>query len=543
MTDQQALQLYARHGDVEAFQHLVRTYQRLVYAACRRHLRDEADVEDAVQETFLKLAENAAKIRRNIAGWLHRCATNASISRIRRDATRRRHELAWVPTDNHEAERSQAIMAEVDAALEELRASDRELILSYYLKGGTQSDLADEQGISRSGLQHRLGRATERLRDVLAKRDVATSAVALTTFLVQDAALAQVPGTLGAGLMKLGLSGVGSGMAPGASASHALTTLLSGKLGWLGAAAVLTTAATIGVVSVTNERAPQPSSTATTLSVPQITVVEPAASGLPDPAFDRPLQPVLISGISDTLLQLAVKDDEVILYTRKPDIRWVYTIADNDPLAEPATIDLELVRIEGKGPISDQDRANIGKTRKAVYQFLNRGQCLIFYAGAFDGKRPRKIPKSFTENREAGQVLMASARSPEQAAASRQLQGDTTVYTLQGPWLLADQYYVMPAAERWQIFEVTNPEKPVGELEVKEWDVDSKPKRLGGVFTLATPQGKMVDSRKMIYEAGDDGVIRTAVYLKNSPFNGQYPKGFNDPREGLTLAMFVEYQP
>src|SRR5580658_3014345 len=70
MTQANSFARYAATRDSEAFAEIVTRYQRLVFATCRRKLRNPADVDDAVQETFLRLAQRAAELHTNPGGWL-----------------------------------------------------------------------------------------------------------------------------------------------------------------------------------------------------------------------------------------------------------------------------------------------------------------------------------------------------------------------------------------------------------------------------------------------------------------------------------------
>src|ERR1700677_1137440 len=92
MTESELLIRYARRRDAEAFAVLVERYQRLIFSTCRRRLHHSADVDDAVQETFLRMAKASGSVRSNVGAWLHRCATNVSTDLNRRRQTRERHE-------------------------------------------------------------------------------------------------------------------------------------------------------------------------------------------------------------------------------------------------------------------------------------------------------------------------------------------------------------------------------------------------------------------------------------------------------------------
>ena len=81
---------YATRRDAEAFAKIVEQYQRLIFSTCRRKLHNSQDVDDAVQETFLRLAHKAGELHSNIGGWLHRCAVNVSVDMNRRRQARQR---------------------------------------------------------------------------------------------------------------------------------------------------------------------------------------------------------------------------------------------------------------------------------------------------------------------------------------------------------------------------------------------------------------------------------------------------------------------
>src|SRR5436190_10508938 len=81
------LQRFARDRSPQAIAALIECYRPLVYSVCRRYLRRREDVEDAAQETFLKLARHAPSIHGSVPGWLTATAHTTSLELIRR-ATR-----------------------------------------------------------------------------------------------------------------------------------------------------------------------------------------------------------------------------------------------------------------------------------------------------------------------------------------------------------------------------------------------------------------------------------------------------------------------
>ena len=83
--DLDLIRRFADSGDEEIFAEIVRKYSGLVYAACHRILGDRLRAEEASQEAFFQLLQNASKVSGSLAGWLHTIATRISINIANRD--------------------------------------------------------------------------------------------------------------------------------------------------------------------------------------------------------------------------------------------------------------------------------------------------------------------------------------------------------------------------------------------------------------------------------------------------------------------------
>src|SRR5271154_2697446 len=91
-------------GDAQLFHELIRPYERRVYAMALSFLRNEADAEDAAQETFLKAFRNLASFRgeARFGTWLVSITLNEARSRIRHRDTIKMESLDE-PPDDHQA--------------------------------------------------------------------------------------------------------------------------------------------------------------------------------------------------------------------------------------------------------------------------------------------------------------------------------------------------------------------------------------------------------------------------------------------------------
>src|SRR5690348_4378589 len=88
------LERYQCDRDRRAYERLVDTHRPLVRAVCRRWLRDPDDVDDVVQETFLKLAGHIDQVNGSVAAWLTTTAQANSVDLIRRSVRQRNRRRA-----------------------------------------------------------------------------------------------------------------------------------------------------------------------------------------------------------------------------------------------------------------------------------------------------------------------------------------------------------------------------------------------------------------------------------------------------------------
>jgi RNA polymerase sigma-70 factor, ECF subfamily len=87
--DDESLVQLAVAGDHGAFRAIMQRHNRRTYRVARGILGDDADAEDAVQETYIKAFENLAGFRgeSSLSTWLTRIAINEALGRKRKRRT------------------------------------------------------------------------------------------------------------------------------------------------------------------------------------------------------------------------------------------------------------------------------------------------------------------------------------------------------------------------------------------------------------------------------------------------------------------------
>lgn len=167
--DEERLLALVRAGDVDAYGELVRRYERRVSAVLARLLPDQRDVEEALQDTFLKAWRSLERFRRDAAlfTWLYRIAVNEALQRLRRrqPGVQQLDELPASERafDSPDLELRSFLSARVNALSLEYRAA---LVLRD-IEGLSNQEVADTLGISLAAAKSRVHRARLQLRGEL----------------------------------------------------------------------------------------------------------------------------------------------------------------------------------------------------------------------------------------------------------------------------------------------------------------------------------------------------------------------------------------
>jgi RNA polymerase sigma factor (sigma-70 family) len=150
--------------DVEA---LYRRYGPLVLRRCRRLLRDEAQAVDAMQDVFVLVVRNQQRLDAQApSSLLYRLATNVCLNRLRGKSR------APVDADDEVVLRIAASLdvearAQAASVLKRLFSEAPEtsatIAVLHLLDGLTHEEVAQQVGLSVSGVRKRLRRLTEAL--------------------------------------------------------------------------------------------------------------------------------------------------------------------------------------------------------------------------------------------------------------------------------------------------------------------------------------------------------------------------------------------
>ena len=188
MADEQLVRL-ARDRDEAAVRVLTRRYNRRLYRIARSILRDDAEAEDVVQETYVRAFTGIEQFRgeAGFGTWLTRIAMNEALGRLR--TRRRRPTVDWdshgenftqaeiihfpISARGSDPERTMAqseIRLLLERVIDALPDAFRSVFVARIVEGMTVEETADLFDLREETVKTRLHRARLLLREALERQ-------------------------------------------------------------------------------------------------------------------------------------------------------------------------------------------------------------------------------------------------------------------------------------------------------------------------------------------------------------------------------------
>lgn len=172
-------------GEAMSFQVLVQRYETRLFGLARHYAKSRAEVEDLVQETFLKAFRKLDTFQQQSSfyTWLYRIATNTILDTLKRRSRNPVQAVADPELLIGAGEGLESKTVRPDARLErdeiieitrevlsELPEIFRTTLVLRELEGHSYQEIAEELGISIGTVESRLFRARARFKQRLAQR-------------------------------------------------------------------------------------------------------------------------------------------------------------------------------------------------------------------------------------------------------------------------------------------------------------------------------------------------------------------------------------
>ncbi|MBS1680286.1 MAG: sigma-70 family RNA polymerase sigma factor [Bacteroidetes bacterium] len=164
-----------KQQDRKAFEYLYDNYSGALYGVVLRVVRNEDIAQEVLQDAFLKIWDRIAsydEIKGRLFTWMLHLTRNLAIDRTRSKEMNKNRKTDDLANLVHKVENQEKFEMTVDAlgmreVIERLPAEQKFVIEHLYLKGYTQSELADEFQIPLGTVKTRTRLALKELRTIL----------------------------------------------------------------------------------------------------------------------------------------------------------------------------------------------------------------------------------------------------------------------------------------------------------------------------------------------------------------------------------------
>jgi len=172
-------------GDADAFEEIVKTYEKPIYNLALRYTANPDDAFDVTQDVFLRVYRSidTFKGQSKFSTWLYQIATNICIDYCRKAS--RKKEISMVVTDEsgEETEMDFAdtsptpeqsvehteLREEITRCIEKLGDEHRMILILRDIDGLSYQEIGSILGMEQGTVKSRLFRAREKLRGLLLK--------------------------------------------------------------------------------------------------------------------------------------------------------------------------------------------------------------------------------------------------------------------------------------------------------------------------------------------------------------------------------------
>lgn len=160
----------AQKGDTVALNKLIDNHKDIAFSIALKHLKNEEDAKDVVQNAFIIVLQSIKKFRNEakFSTWLYRIVYNECLKEIER----RKKTVEYLPQiDKNVVEEYSEINININALLDILKPKEYTVITLFYLKDKSINEISKITSLSKSNIKVLLHRARNKMKNSIKNKE------------------------------------------------------------------------------------------------------------------------------------------------------------------------------------------------------------------------------------------------------------------------------------------------------------------------------------------------------------------------------------
>lgn len=169
---QKELVTKAKNGDIKALNKLINNHKELAFSIALKHLKNEDDAKDVVQNSFIIVLKSIKKFRNEakFSTWLYRIIYHECLKELRHRNLTVEYIPQFIEPEYEEIDSEEKV--NIKTLLRVLKPNEYTVITLFYLEEKSISDITQITSLSKANIKVLLYRARNKMKQVVNKKSI-----------------------------------------------------------------------------------------------------------------------------------------------------------------------------------------------------------------------------------------------------------------------------------------------------------------------------------------------------------------------------------
>jgi len=162
----------AKNGDIKALNKLINNHKELAFSIALKHLKNEDDAKDVVQNSFIIVLKSIKKFRNEakFSTWLYRIIYHECLKELRHRNLTVEYIPQFIEPEYEEIDSEEKV--NIKTLLRVLKPNEYTVITLFYLEEKSISDITQITSLSKANIKVLLYRARNKMKQAVNKKSI-----------------------------------------------------------------------------------------------------------------------------------------------------------------------------------------------------------------------------------------------------------------------------------------------------------------------------------------------------------------------------------